>query len=78
MNFTVLSRRGNKQQARELPVPSTSNLAVLTRSAQLQDKVEQQQLKRLVLDYEQREEVEEMKALEVSLRSRGMRVRHVS
>lgn len=32
-----------------------------TRSAQQQDKVEQQHLKRLVLDYEQREEAEEMK-----------------
>ncbi|KAF9507074.1 hypothetical protein BS47DRAFT_1321476 [Hydnum rufescens UP504] len=78
MNFTLLSRRGNKQQARELPIPATSNIAVHTRSAQLQDKVEQQQLKKLVLDYEQREEVEEMKALEASLRSRGMRVKHVS
>jgi regulator of nonsense transcripts 2 len=36
-------------------------LAVHTRSAQLQDKVEQQQLKRIVLDYEQREEAEELK-----------------
>lgn len=32
-----------------------------TRTAQLQDKVEQQQLKKLVLDYEQREGVEELK-----------------
>ena len=39
----------------------TSMLAMHTRSAQLQDKVEQQHLKQLVLDYEQREEVEEMK-----------------
>jgi len=78
MNFTLLSRRGNKQQARELPIPATSNIAVHTRTAQLQDKVEQQQLKKLVLDYEQREEVEEMKAFEASLRSRGMRVKHVS
>ncbi|KAK0504661.1 armadillo-type protein [Armillaria luteobubalina] len=64
MKFTVLTKRGNKQQTRQLAVPSESALAVHTRSAQLQDKVEQQQLKRLVLDYEQREEAEEMKALE--------------
>jgi regulator of nonsense transcripts 2 len=44
-------------------VPAESALAVQTRSAQLQDKVEQQQLKRLVLDYEQREEAEELKGL---------------
>ncbi len=42
-------------------MPSESALAVHTRSAQLQDKVEQQHLKRLVLDYEQREEAEELK-----------------
>jgi len=42
-------------------VPAASALAVHTRSAQLQDKVEQQHLKRLVLDYEQREEAEELK-----------------
>ena len=36
-------------------------MAVHTRSAQMQDKVEQQHLKRLVLDYEQREEAEELK-----------------
>jgi len=48
-------------QARQLAVPAASALAVHTRSAQLQDKVEQQQLKRLVLNYEQREEAEEMK-----------------
>lgn len=42
-------------------MPAASALAVQTRSAQLQDKVEQQHLKRLVLDYEQREEAEELK-----------------
>jgi hypothetical protein len=36
-------------------------LAVQTRTAQMQDRVEQQQLKRLVLSYEQREEAEERK-----------------
>lgn len=44
-------------------MPSESALATHTRSAQLQDKVEQQQLKKLVLDYEQREEAEEMKGM---------------
>jgi len=39
-----------------LPVPSTSALAVQTKTAQLQDKAEQEQLKKLVLNYEQREE----------------------
>ena len=61
MNFTMLTKRGNRQQVRQLAIPSESALAVQTRSAQEQDKVEQQHLKRLVLDYEQREEAEEIK-----------------
>jgi regulator of nonsense transcripts 2 len=48
-------------QTRQLAVPSESALAIHTRSAQLQDRVEQEHLKRLVLDYEQREEAEEMR-----------------
>lgn len=49
------------EQTRQLAVPAESALAIQTRTAQLQDKVEQQQLKRIVLDYEQREEAEELK-----------------
>ena len=46
---------------RQLAIPAESALAVQTRSAQLQDRVEQQHLKKLVLDYEQREEAEELR-----------------
>jgi len=56
MTFTVLSRRGHKQTAHELSIPSMSALAIHTRTAQLQDKAEHEELKRLVLNYEQREE----------------------
>ncbi|KAH7925540.1 ARM repeat-containing protein [Leucogyrophana mollusca] len=77
MNFTVITKRGNRQQTRHLPVPAESALAVHTRSAQLQDKVEQQQLKRLVLNYEQREEAEELKALEARNRAGAIKIRYV-
>jgi regulator of nonsense transcripts 2 len=73
MNFTMLTKRGNKQQARQLAIPSESALAVQTRSAREQDKVEQQHLKRLVLDYEQREEAEEIKGESTLLRERTKR-----
>ncbi|TFK53931.1 transcription factor [Heliocybe sulcata] len=75
MKFTLVTKKGNKPQARSLAVPSESALAVQTRSAQLQDKVEQQQLKRLVLDYEQREEAEELKALETRTRGGAIKIR---
>ncbi|TRM69332.1 transcription factor [Schizophyllum amplum] len=77
MKFTVITRRGNKQQTRQLAVPTESALAVYTRTAQMQDKVEQQHLKRLVLDYEQREEAEEWKALEARSRLGGIKIRYV-
>ncbi|KAG0706099.1 ARM repeat-containing protein [Suillus ampliporus] len=77
MHFTVITKRGNKQHSRNLLVPAESALAVHTRSAQLQDKVEQQHLKRLVLDYEQREEAEEMKALEARNRAGAIKIRYV-
>lgn len=47
-------------QTRELAIPEDAPLAIETRNAQMQDKVEQQHLKRLVLDYEQREGIEEV------------------
>lgn len=75
MNFTMITKRGNKQQARVLAIPAESALAVQTRTAQMQDKVEQQHLKRLVLNYEQREEAEELKALEN--KNRAVKIRLV-
>lgn len=77
MQFTVITKRGGRQQGRHLLVPAESALAVHTRSAQLQDKVEQQHLKRFVLDYEQREEAEEMKALEMRNRAGAIKIRYV-
>ncbi|KAF9529410.1 armadillo-type protein [Crepidotus variabilis] len=77
MAFTVITKRGNKQNTRAITVPAESPLAVHTRSAQLQDKVEQQHLKRLVLNYEQREEAEELKALEARNRAGAIKIRYV-
>lgn len=76
MNFTLITKRGNKQQTRALAVPSESALAVHTRTAQQQEQEEQKQLKRLVLDYEQREEAEEMKALENKNKYGAIKIRY--
>ncbi|KAF8897021.1 armadillo-type protein [Gymnopilus junonius] len=77
MAFTVITKKGNKQQTRQIAVPAESALAIQTRSAQLQDKVEQQHLKRLVLNYEQREEAEELKALEARNRAGAIKIRYI-
>lgn len=77
MNFTLFTKRGNKPQTRQIAIPAESALAVQTRTAQMQDKVEQQHLKKLVLDYEQREEAEEWKALETRNRNGAIKIRYV-
>ncbi|KAJ3556426.1 hypothetical protein NM688_g2036 [Phlebia brevispora] len=78
MKFTLFTKRGNKPQMRQLAIPAESTLAVQTRTAQLQDKVEQQHLKRLVLDYEQREEAEELRALEARNRAGAIKIRQTA
>ncbi|CAG8604300.1 1921_t:CDS:10, partial [Acaulospora colombiana] len=61
MRFTVLSKKANKNPTRELEIPTSSAIAAHTLSAQMESKQEQEQLKRLVLDYEHREELAEMR-----------------
>ncbi|KAI0666624.1 ARM repeat-containing protein [Trametes maxima] len=75
MKFTLFTKRGNKPQTRQIAIPAESTLAVQTRTAQMQDKVEQQHLKKLVLDYEQREEAEELKALAARNRQGPIKIR---
>ena len=61
MKFTVLSKRGVRSSNRELAVPISSALAAHTRTAQLQNEQEQELLKRLVLNYGEREEENEIR-----------------
>ena len=72
--FTLLTKKGNKQQMKTMEVPSDSALAVNTRSKQEAEREEQQQLKKLVLNYEEREEQNQRIALEQSLINSGMKV----
>ena len=51
----------DSHQVKKIAIPAASALATHTRTAQEQDKEEQQQLKRIVLHYEQREEIEELR-----------------
>lgn len=54
MSFTLLSKKGNKQQLRNLDIPLDSAIAVNSMSHQQRNKAEQEQLKRLVLQNERR------------------------
>jgi regulator of nonsense transcripts 2 len=56
MKFSLLSKRGNKQQTRSIDLPSDSTFAVAMRSKQQEEKEEQQRIKNLVLNYDLRDD----------------------
>ncbi|CAI6011271.1 unnamed protein product [Closterium sp. NIES-65] len=69
---------GNKQQARELMVPSDSAIAVATRRKEEEEEKERQDIKRRVLEYNERAEEERPFApAAVGMRERSQRVHHV-
>jgi regulator of nonsense transcripts 2 len=56
MKFSLLSKRGNKQQTRSIDLPSDSTFAVAMRTKQQQEREEQQRIKNLVLNYDLRDD----------------------
>jgi len=52
-------KKNNKQVVKDLNIPMTSDLAANIRNKQLAERAEHEELKRLVLDYNQRQEEEE-------------------
>ncbi|KAF9983743.1 hypothetical protein BGZ75_004775 [Mortierella antarctica] len=72
--FTLLTKKGNKQQLKTVGLPSDSALVINTRNQREAEREEQQQLKQLVLEYEVREEANQRAALEQSLRNQGFRL----
>ncbi|PRQ75790.1 Armadillo-type fold [Rhodotorula toruloides] len=91
MQFTLLTKKGNRQQARPRPsatrlnpltcflsqalsmeIPRESSIAISTVAQREQHKAEQERLKRLVLDYESREEEADKQALKETLARRGI------
>ncbi|GAA5988927.1 hypothetical protein JCM11641_002917 [Rhodosporidiobolus odoratus] len=72
MQFTLLTKKGNKQQALSMEIPLDSSIAMSTTLQREQNKAEQERMKRLVLDYESREEEADKQALKESLARRGI------
>ncbi|CAK39364.1 uncharacterized protein An07g02760 [Aspergillus niger] len=58
MAFSLMTKKGNKQQTRTIDLPSDSSFAVAMRSQQQADREEQQRIKNLVLNYEMTNEAE--------------------
>jgi len=75
MAFTLLTKRGNRQQLRSLEIPAESAIAINSRSYQERNKAEQEQLKRLVLQNERRLEQSEIQSFVQDARDRGIKLR---
>ncbi|KAI5785039.1 putative nonsense-mediated mRNA decay factor [Peziza echinospora] len=56
MAFSLLTKKGNRQQTRTVELPSDSSFAIAMRSQQEAEREEQQRIKNLVLNYERMEE----------------------
>ncbi|WEW57146.1 mRNA decay protein [Emydomyces testavorans] len=52
MAFSLMTKRGNRQQTRTIDLPSDSSFAVAMRSQQQAEREEQQRIKNLVLNYD--------------------------
>ncbi|MBW0469217.1 hypothetical protein O181_008932 [Austropuccinia psidii MF-1] len=77
MTFTLLTKKGNKQQLKTMQIPSNASIAVHTRNQQMNIHVEHEQLKKLVLEYEEREEANERKNMEAEMARKGINLRFV-
>lgn len=58
LNFVVMLKKGNKQHFKDLQIPLSSGLAANIRNRQIAEQQEQEEVKRLVLNYNQRQEEE--------------------
>jgi len=56
VEFVLLTKKGNKQQAKSLSVPNDCLFAVSARNQREIERKEQMKLKKLVLNYEEQEE----------------------
>ena len=61
MKFKVMTRKGNKQQLKELNIPLDSDLTLGLRDTRQAKTEDHEVMKRRVLEHEQRQEEEEYK-----------------
>lgn len=55
MAFSLLTKKGNRQQTRTVALPSDSTFAIAMKTQQQAEREEQQRIKNLVLNYDLRE-----------------------
>lgn len=58
LKFVIMLKKGSKQHFKNLEIPVSSGLAASIKDRQLAEQQEQEEVKRLVLDYNQRQEEE--------------------
>jgi regulator of nonsense transcripts 2 len=70
MSFTLLTKKGHKQQAKEIVIPSDNPIAKSLKDSQIVRQHERKEMKKIVLDFEQRQEEEEYQAMIASQEAR--------
>lgn len=73
--FTLLTKRGSKPQTKNIEVPSDTKFAIATRTKQEAEREEQQRLKKIVLNYEEREDGVQKKVLQKNAADHGIALR---
>ena len=58
VNFVLMLKKGNKPVLKDLHIPINSDLAANIHDKQMAQRAEHEEMKRLVLDYNQRQEEE--------------------
>ncbi|GAA5874033.1 hypothetical protein JCM8547_004811, partial [Rhodosporidiobolus lusitaniae] len=72
MQFTLLTKKGNKQQALSMEIPYDSSIAMSTTLQREQNRAEQERMKRLVLAHDARQEEADKQAYKEALARRGI------
>ncbi|KAG0129632.1 nonsense-mediated mRNA decay 2 protein [Tuber indicum] len=64
MAFSLLTKKGNRQQTKVVELPSDSSLAMAMRNTQEAERAEKMKIKELVMSYDRMEETSEIESLE--------------
>ncbi|KAH8155239.1 uncharacterized protein LAJ45_00248 [Morchella importuna] len=76
MAFSLLTKKGNKQQTKTVEMPTNSSLAMALLNTQEQERQEKMKIKELVMNYDRMEETSELDALEKHAAANGVHLKY--
>ncbi|PWW73941.1 ARM repeat-containing protein [Tuber magnatum] len=76
MAFSLLTKKGNRQQTKVVELPSNSGLAMAMRNTQEAERAEKMKIKELVMSYDRMEETSEIESLERHAVANGVHLKY--